>query len=67
MHKDQRGYSVTTSDPTAVEALDRAFNAYTGFRTDAMVQYQYVEPVLREAALAGVTDAAIAVRQEALP
>ncbi len=34
-------------------------------RTDGMVQYQYVEPVLREAALAGVTDAAIAVRQEA--
>ena len=33
-------------------------------RTDGMVQYQYVEPVLREAALAGVTDAAIAVRQE---
>ena len=36
MQKDQRGYSVTSSDPTAVEALDRAFNAYTGFRTDAM-------------------------------
>jgi len=35
-------------------------------RTDAAVQYQYVEPVLREAALAGVTDAAIAVRQETL-
>ena len=34
-------------------------------RTDAMVQYRFVEPVLREAALAGVTDAAIAVRQEA--
>lgn len=33
-------------------------------RTDGMVQYQYVEPVLREAALAGVTDAAIAVREE---
>jgi biopolymer transport protein ExbD len=33
-------------------------------RTDAAVQYQYVEPVLREAALAGVTDAAIAVREE---
>ena len=30
-------------------------------RSDATVQYQYVEPVLREAALAGVTDAAIAV------
>jgi biopolymer transport protein ExbD len=33
-------------------------------RTDGEVQYQYVEPVLREAALAGVTDAAIAVREE---
>jgi biopolymer transport protein ExbD len=33
-------------------------------RTDAGVQYQYIEPVLREAALAGVTDAAIAVREE---
>lgn len=33
-------------------------------RTDGDVQYQYVEPVLREAARAGVTDAAIAVREE---
>lgn len=33
-------------------------------RTDGAVQYRYVEPVLREAALAGVTDAAIAVREE---
>jgi biopolymer transport protein ExbD len=33
-------------------------------RTDAGVQYQYIEPVLREAALAGITDAAIAVREE---
>jgi biopolymer transport protein ExbD len=33
-------------------------------RTDGAVQYQYVQPVLREAALAGVTDAAIAVREE---
>ena len=37
MQKDQRGYPVTTNDSTAVEALDRAFNAYTGFRTDSMV------------------------------
>ena len=37
MQKDQRGYSVTTDDPIAVEALDHAFNAYTGFRTDSMV------------------------------
>ena len=33
-------------------------------RSDGMVQYQHVEPVLREAALAGITDAALAVRQE---
>lgn len=33
-------------------------------RTDGAVQYQYVEPVLREAALSGVTDASIAVREE---
>jgi biopolymer transport protein ExbD len=33
-------------------------------RCDGTVQYQYVEPILREAALAGVTDAAIAVREE---
>lgn len=33
-------------------------------RTDGMVQYKYVEPLLREAALAGVTDAAIAVQEE---
>ena len=37
MQKDQRGYSVTTDNSTASEALDRAFNAYTGFRTDAML------------------------------
>lgn len=36
-------------------------------RTDANVQYQYIEPLLREAALAGVSDAAIAVRQEGAP
>jgi biopolymer transport protein ExbD len=36
-------------------------------RTDGSVQYRYVEPVLREAALAGVTDAAIAVRAEESP
>ena len=33
-------------------------------RTDGAVQYQYVEPVLRAAALAGVTDAAIADREK---
>ena len=33
-------------------------------RTDGEVQYQFVEPVLREAARAGVTDAAIAVYED---
>ena len=33
-------------------------------RVDGQVQYVYVEPVLREVALAGIADAAIAVRQK---
>jgi biopolymer transport protein ExbD len=33
-------------------------------RTDRGVQYRYVEPILREAARAGVTDATIAVREQ---
>jgi biopolymer transport protein ExbD len=33
-------------------------------RTDGEVQYQFVEPVLREAARAGVTDASIAVYED---
>ena len=33
-------------------------------RVDGQVQYSFVEPVLREAALAGVTDASIAVREK---
>jgi biopolymer transport protein ExbD len=36
-------------------------------RTDGMVHYQFVEPVLREAALAGVNDATIAVREDKSP
>ncbi len=32
-------------------------------RTDQSVQYRYVEPVLREAVSAGLTDATIAVRE----
>ncbi len=36
MQKDQWGYPVTTDNPLAVEALDQAFNAYVGFRTDTM-------------------------------
>jgi biopolymer transport protein ExbD len=32
-------------------------------RSEGRLQYRFVEPVLREAALAGVTDASIAVRE----
>ena len=46
---------LTRSDPDAAIRI----------RTDGAVQYQYVEPILREAAKAGVIDAAIAVREEA--
>jgi len=41
----------------------RGLEAAIRIRTDAQVPYRYVEPILREAALAGVTDAAIAVRK----
>ena len=37
MQKDQWGYSVTTDNSDSVEALDRTFNAYFQFRTNAMV------------------------------
>jgi tetratricopeptide (TPR) repeat protein len=36
MQKDQWGYAVTTKNSQAVEALDRAFNGYFHFRTDAI-------------------------------
>jgi len=36
MQKDQWGYPVTTDDSQAAESLNCAFNAYTGFRTDAI-------------------------------
>ena len=38
MQKDQWGYPLTTNHPSAAEALDRAFNAYVRFRSDAMAQ-----------------------------
>ena len=38
-------------------------NASIRIRTDQGVQYQYVEPILREAARAGLTDATISVRE----
>ena len=50
------------------EWVDRSgADAAIRVRTDGKVQYQYVEPVLREAALAGITDAAIAVREATSP
>jgi tetratricopeptide (TPR) repeat protein len=36
MQKDQWGYAVTTDSADAVDALNRAFNGYFQFRTDAM-------------------------------
>ena len=41
------------------QGLDAAIR----IRTDGEVQYRYVEPILREAALTGISDAAIAVRE----
>ena len=36
MKRDQWNYAVSTEEPGAVEALDRAFNSHLHFRTDAM-------------------------------
>ena len=36
MQRDQWGYAVTTDSADAVDALNRAFNGYFKFRTDAM-------------------------------
>lgn len=56
---DQRMLKSILSD-----LVDRAgADAAVRIRTDGQVQYRYIEPVLRAAALAGVTDAAIAVRE----
>ena len=49
------------SDLKANQGADAAIR----IRTDGAVEYKQVEPLLREAALAGITDAAIAVREEA--
>ena len=38
MQTDIRGYSVATDESVAVEALDRAFDAYVGFRIDTMAE-----------------------------
>lgn len=42
-------------------ARQEGVNAAIRIRTDRDVEYQYVEPILRESAKAGVTDATIAV------
>ena len=52
MQTDQRGYSVTSDDSAAVEALDRAFNAYTAFRTDAMAHLKVALDIDPQFALA---------------
>jgi tetratricopeptide (TPR) repeat protein len=36
MEKDQWGYPIATNDAKAAKALDQAFDAYVGFRTDTM-------------------------------
>lgn len=47
-----------------VDLVNREGNdAAIRIRTDGEVQYRYVEPILREAALTGISDAAIAVRE----
>ena len=43
--------------------LKEGRSAAIRIRVDGQVQYSYVEPVLRAAAIAGVTDASIAVQQ----
>ena len=56
-------------DATALAQILRDHRSREGrtasirIRTDQSVQYRYVEPILREAARAGVTDATIAVRE----
>lgn len=45
-------------------AASKGSDAAIRIRTDGTVQYRQVEPLLREAVLAGITDAAIAVREE---
>ncbi|WP_146513664.1 ExbD/TolR family protein [Rubripirellula amarantea] len=57
---DTGGLRLVLNDLVAREGSDAAIR----IRVDGQVQYAYVEPVLREAALAGVTDAAIAVREK---
>ena len=43
----------------------RGRSAAIRIRVDGQVQYSFVEPILREAAIAGVTDASIAVQKGA--
>lgn len=57
---DQPSLRAALTDLQASMGADAAIR----IRTDGEVQYRYVEPILREAALAGVRDAAIAVREE---
>lgn len=42
---------------------ERGRDASVRIRSDEKIQYRFVQPVLREAALTGVTDASIAVRE----
>jgi biopolymer transport protein ExbD len=56
--------NMTTLKTIFADLQDRqGTEASIRIRTDQSVQYRYVEPVLREAVSAGLTDATIAVRE----
>ncbi|TWU58045.1 biopolymer transport protein ExbD [Rubripirellula reticaptiva] len=57
--------AATQLEPVFADLIRRSgADAAIRIRCEGAVQYQYVEPILRQAALAGITDAAIAVREE---
>ncbi len=70
---DGRARILVTGNVVSVADLKNVFADLVGrsgtdaairVRCEGNVQYRYVEPILRAAAMAGVTDAAIAVREE---
>ncbi|MCG8650143.1 MAG: biopolymer transporter ExbD, partial [Pirellulales bacterium] len=60
-------------DLAALQAIIQDHRAKAGptaairIRSEGAIQYRFVQPVLREAALGGITDASIAVREVASP
>ncbi len=70
---DAGGHWLVGGDVVDVRSLQAALRDHRAkagrtaairIRSDGAIQYHFVQGVLREAALAGVTDASIAVRQE---